>query len=66
MKINENTMKKAQEEALEILQNSEDKAEAVFGNFRMDLLLPVLSYQYGLWMNYLYVFMNDCPWVNNT
>ena len=29
MKINENTMKKAQEEALEILQNSEDKAEAV-------------------------------------
>lgn len=29
MKINENAMKKAQEEALEILQNTEDKSEAV-------------------------------------
>lgn len=46
-----------QDEKVSAAVQERDKAEAVFGNFRMDLLLPVLSYQYGLWMNYLYVFI---------
>lgn len=41
MKINETKMKKAQEEALEILQNSEDKSQAI-----VDAMDKVLSVQY--------------------
>jgi len=41
MKINETKMKQAQEEALEILQNSEDKSQAI-----VDAMDKVLSVQY--------------------
>lgn len=45
------------EENVQAAVKERDKAEIVFGNFRMDLLLPVLSYQYGLWVNYLYALI---------
>lgn len=32
-----------------------DQAEAVFRNYRKQRTLPVLSYYYGLWVNWLYV-----------
>lgn len=45
------------EENVQAAFEERDKAESVFGNYRRGLLLPVLSYQYGLWINYLYALI---------
>lgn len=45
------------EEMIQEARIERDKAEIVFGSYRRNLLLPVLSYQYGLWVNYLYLLI---------